>query len=256
LLCKNSTRDYFNAEMDSTDNFNEPPGGILWETGENVKDFITSIVKAIGGLVFSLIDGALFVSTGDGSSYNSVDSHAFWVQDINNLSGKLLRIDGTSLWISQMQWFNQQLILSHFYSYLIHSTWTGKVCQATHTMKEMPPQTEPRFINLLRYRNPWHLSIDASSGWVFIWDVGWSTWEEINSGDVSGANQGWQFFREESEKVLFRWTDMQTLSRVKNSLLKKTQKIKWFHQFMLSTIRLMVSMQSQVTHHYFHLDVL
>jgi hypothetical protein len=29
LLCKNSTRDYFNAEMDSTDNFNEPPGGIL-----------------------------------------------------------------------------------------------------------------------------------------------------------------------------------------------------------------------------------
>ena len=54
--------------MASTDNFNEPPGGILWETGENVKDFITSIVKAIGGLVFSLIDGALFVSTGDGSS--------------------------------------------------------------------------------------------------------------------------------------------------------------------------------------------
>ena len=41
------------------------------------KTLSLAIVKAIGGLVFSLIDGALFVSTGDGSSYNSVDSHAF-----------------------------------------------------------------------------------------------------------------------------------------------------------------------------------
>jgi hypothetical protein len=99
LLGKNSTRDYFNAEADSTDNFNEPPGGILRETGENVKDFIASDCQShtVGGLVFSPIDGALFVSTGDGSSYNSVDRRAFRVQDIDNLSGKLLRIDCTSL---------------------------------------------------------------------------------------------------------------------------------------------------------------
>lgn len=55
------------------------------------------------------------------------------------------------------------------------------------------------------------------------------------------------FLMEELEKVLFRLMDMQTLLRVKNSLLKKTQKIKWLHQFMLSTIRLMISSNAIVS---------
>lgn len=88
LLSKNSTRGYFNAEVDSTDNFNEPPGGILQETGENVKDFIASDCQS------HTIRG--FVCFHD-SSYNCVNRHAFQVQDIDNLSGKLLQIDGTSL---------------------------------------------------------------------------------------------------------------------------------------------------------------
>ena len=44
------------------------------------------------------------------------------------------------------------------------------------------------------YRNPWRLSVDATSGRVFVGDVGWSTWEEVNSGEAPGANQGWPFY--------------------------------------------------------------
>lgn len=42
-------------------------------------------------------------------------------------------------------------------------------------------------------RNPWRFSFDASSGALWIGDVGQASWEEINvvAGDKSGVNYGW-----------------------------------------------------------------
>jgi glucose/arabinose dehydrogenase len=92
LLGKNSIREYFNPFVDLTVDFAEPQGGFV--DGEYVQDFINSdsLSHTVGGLAFHP-DGSLFVSLGDGASYNRVDPRAWRVMDENSLAGKVLRID-------------------------------------------------------------------------------------------------------------------------------------------------------------------
>jgi len=165
LLGKNSIREFFNPEVDSTNDFNEPPAGVL-PNGEYVPDFITSdsTSHTVGGLVFSPIDNTLYVSTGDGASYNTVDRRTFRVQDIDNLSGKVLRINPLN---------GEGLPDNPFYNGDVRAD-RSKVFQ-------------------LGLRNPWRLSVDYLSGQLFIGEVGWITWEEVNAGQA-GANFGWPYY--------------------------------------------------------------
>ncbi|MCC5623034.1 Calx-beta domain-containing protein, partial [Nostoc sp. CHAB 5715] len=61
---------------------------------QNVQNFIAtdSESHSVGSVRFGT-DGSLFVSLGDGTSYNGIDPRGIRVQDVNNLSGKMLRID-------------------------------------------------------------------------------------------------------------------------------------------------------------------
>jgi len=170
LLGKNSTREYFNAEVDSTIDFDEPPGGINQTTGENVQDFVATdcASHSIGSLVFSPIDNALFVSTGDATSYNRADPRTGGrVQDIDNLSGKILRIHPLS---------GEGLPDNPFY--------------------DDDPNANRAKVFHLGLRNPFRISVDKVTGQLFVGDVGWRRWEEINSVPVgtSGANFGWPYY--------------------------------------------------------------
>jgi glucose/arabinose dehydrogenase len=93
LLGKNSTWNNFNAFVNSTNDFTEAPAGINPD-GSSVQDFIASDSEShtVGAVEFGP-DGALYVTIGDGASYNQRDARAVRVQDIDNLSGKVLRID-------------------------------------------------------------------------------------------------------------------------------------------------------------------
>src|SRR6185503_1270180 len=97
-------------------------------------------------------DGKLYVAVGD--DRNGANS-----QSLTNLFGKVLRInsDGT---IPQDNPFN--------------STALGK----------------NKAIWTLGLRNPFSFAFDATSGRMFINDVGEETWEEINDG-IAGSNYGW-----------------------------------------------------------------
>jgi glucose/arabinose dehydrogenase len=164
LLGKNSTRDYFNAEVDSTNNFEEKPGGIV--NGENVRDFVASDCQShtVGSLAFSPSGDVLYVSTGDGASYNAVDRRADRVQDIDNLSGKILRIDPIS---------GEGLSTNPFY--------------------DGDPDANRAKVYQLGLRNPFRISMDTLTGQLYIGEVGWSTWEEVNAGGP-GANFGWPYY--------------------------------------------------------------
>lgn len=182
LLGKNSTWQYIvRPDSDSTDvTKNYAPSGIInKKTGQlftsmddylnnlddavNVEDFIAtdSQSHSVGSLQFGS-DGSLFVSIGDGTSYNRVDPRAIRVQDNNNLSGKILRIDPI----------------------------TGEGLSDNPYYDASNPNSNASKVWNSGLRNPFRFTVNQKTNTPYIGDVGWNTWEEINVG-TKGANFGW-----------------------------------------------------------------
>lgn len=171
LLGENSTWENFNGFVNSTFDFDEPPAGEN-EDGTYLQDFIPTDSEShtVGGLAFG-INGELFVSTGDAASFNRVDVRADRVQDIDSLSGKVLRIDPiTGDGLSDNPFFNGDVDANR-----------SKVYQ-------------------YGLRNPFRISVDQVTGQLYVGDVGWSRWEEINAAGP-GANFGWPFFEGRSGEL-------------------------------------------------------
>jgi glucose/arabinose dehydrogenase len=172
LLGTNSTWDNFNGFVNSTSDFDEPPAGILAD-GSNLRDFIASDSEShtIGGIDFGT-DGNLFVSIGDGTSYNRVDPRTVRVQDIDNLSGKILRIDPiTGQGVSDNPFYNGD------------------------------PNANRSKVYQLGLRNPFRITVNPNDGQLFIGDVGWTQWEEVNAGGP-GDNFGWPYYEGGSDVSL------------------------------------------------------
>ena len=164
LMGTNSTWDNFNGFVDSTVDLDEPQGG-LNPDGTYVQDFLAadSQSHAIGSLRFGP-DGALYVSNGDGASYNSADPRAARVLDIDSLSGKILRIDPLT---------GEGLVDNPFY--------------------DGDPNSNRSKVYQLGLRNPYRFGIDSVDGQVYVSDVGWFTTEELNAAGP-GADFGWPYY--------------------------------------------------------------
>jgi glucose/arabinose dehydrogenase len=201
LLGKNSLWQYTShPEVDSTVDFTTLPSGIVngsnvtasaaliedadtgnvgkdysatdtnFDSNNNIRDYLAgdSDSHSIGQIKFGL-DGSLYVTVGDGTSYNSVDWRATRVQDVDNLSGKLLRIDPIT---------GQGYADNPFYNNDLNSN-RSKVWS-------------------LGLRNPFRFTIDPKTGNPYLGDVGWNTWEEINVA-TKGSNFGWPYFEGPSQ---------------------------------------------------------
>lgn len=105
-------------------------------------------------------DGKLYVSIGESASYDQIDQKAFRAQNLDSLSGKILRInkDGTAPADNPFYTGNPNDNRSKVYAYGM--------------------------------RNPFRLSIHPATGKVLVGDVGWNLWEEINV-VKPGSNLGW-----------------------------------------------------------------
>lgn len=167
LLGANSTWENFNGFANSTNDFEEPPAGED-EWGNYLQDFIPSDSEShtVGSLAFG-IDGMLFVSIGDGASYNRVDPRADRVQHADSLSGKVLRIDPI----------------------------TGEGVAGNPYFEEGvdDPNANRSKVYQMGLRNPFRISVDSETGQLYVGDVGWTKWEEINAAGA-GANFGWPFY--------------------------------------------------------------
>ena len=153
-----------NGAVDSTSNISIRSSERDAATGELIDDYlkVDSRSHAGGALEFGP-DDALYVSTGDGTSFGTTDPRSVDVQNIGSLSGKILRIDPlTGEGLSDNPFFTGDA-----------SDNASKVYQ-------------------LGLRNPFSMSFDAE-GRLLITDTGWNNWEEINSGGP-GANFGWPFY--------------------------------------------------------------
>jgi glucose/arabinose dehydrogenase len=196
LLGENSTWQYTSRpDSDSTDNFSTLPSGIAngstikppanliedpdpanlgrdyssadtdFTNNNNIRDYLAgdSQSHSIGSVQFGT-DGSLYVTVGDGTSYNGTDWRATRVQDIDNLSGKLLRIDPiTGQGLSDNPFYNGNSASNR------SKVWS------------------------YGFRNPFRFAIQPTTGIPFIGDVGWNTWEEVNAA-VKGGNYGWPYF--------------------------------------------------------------
>jgi glucose/arabinose dehydrogenase len=164
LLGTNSTWSNFNGFINSTYDINAPQAGKN-TNGTYIRDFINSDSEShtVGSLAFA-IDGSLYVSIGDGASYNRVDPRATRVQDIDSLSGKILRINP----------LNGQ-------GYTNNPFYNGD------------PNSNRSKVYQYGLRNPFRISVNRSTGQLFVGDVGWTQWEEVNSAPA-GANYGWPYY--------------------------------------------------------------
>lgn len=63
----------------------------------------------------------------------------------------------------------------------------GKILELD--VRATPPEVRPYALGM---RNPWRFAFDGSDIWVG--DVGWRTWEEINRISAAGGNYGWPIY--------------------------------------------------------------
>jgi glucose/arabinose dehydrogenase len=131
---------------------------------QNVRDYLATDGRthSIGFVDFGP-DDYLYFSNGDGTSANFVDPRAVRIQDIDNLSGKVLRIDPISgQGVPSNPYFNGDADSNRSKVF-----YYGK-------------------------RNPFRFTFDPATGLPVVGDVGWNSWEEINTGPA-GSNFGWPY---------------------------------------------------------------
>jgi glucose/arabinose dehydrogenase/chitodextrinase len=130
--------------------------------GAPVQDCIPSDENShtIGTVAFAP-DGSLFAGAGDGSDYTTVDPRALRAQMLDSLAGKILRIDPI----------------------------TGAGLPDNPFYEPGNPHSNRSKVWAYGLRNPFRFTVRPGTTEAYVGDVGWSNWEEINTG--KGANFGW-----------------------------------------------------------------
>jgi glucose/arabinose dehydrogenase len=132
---------------------------------QNIRDYLASDGDShSNGAVHFGADGWLYLTNGDGTSYNFADPRSVRVQDINNLSGKVLRIDPI----------------------------TGAGVPGNPFFDVNNPNSNRSKVFYSGIRNAYRFTFDPITNLPVIGDVGWTSWEEINTG-APGSNFGWPY---------------------------------------------------------------
>lgn len=116
-------------------------------------------------------DGKLYATIGDGASYFSVDSLALRALNLDQLPGKVLRLNDDGSAPTDNPFYNGPTAIR------------SKVWQ-------------------YGLRNPFKATFRPSTGRLYISDVGWNDWEELDSAPA-GASFGWPCWEGNSRQPLY-----------------------------------------------------
>ncbi len=161
LLGSQSTLENLSG-LDLKNSYERPTCG---DHGTYVRDCLPADENShsIGTVLFGP-DGMLYVGNGDGCDFLNARPACTRALDIDSLSGKILRVDPMT---------GRGLPDNPFY--------------------DGDPDSNRSKVYQLGLRNPFRFSFDAPTGSLYVGDVGWNVWEEINRAGP-GANFGWPCF--------------------------------------------------------------
>jgi len=165
ILGKNSRPEYI-APPPSSPEITYPERASCMTTltmaGTPIQDCIPvdSLSHTAGTLMFGA-DGMLMASIGDGANYDFPSTVAFNAQNLDAMSGRIVRVDPD----------------------------TGEGVPGNPFFDPANPGSNRSKVWSLGYRNPFRFTINPANGQVYSGDVGTSYYEEINVG--KGGNFGW-----------------------------------------------------------------
>ena len=134
------------------------------DTGAYVQDCIPADTKSHnGGAVMFGPDGMLYFSHGEGSHWTYTDPRSFRAQDLDSMAGKVFRVDPIT---------GQGLASNPYY--------------------DGNPDSNRSKAYTIGFRNPFRFALHPVTGEIYVSDVGWELWEELNVG--AGKNFGWPCF--------------------------------------------------------------
>ena len=151
-----------------------------------------------GSLMFGT-DGTLLATTGDGASYNLVDagssSDTYWSQALT---------DGIIRPAENVGAFRSQLVNCLNGKVLRLDPNTGNGVASNPWFDPAQPRAPRSRVWALGLRNPYRCTLKPGSGstdpaagdpgTIFIGDVQWNTWEDLNVCTEGGQNFGWPLF--------------------------------------------------------------
>lgn len=168
--------------------------------GETKKNGIPILHEShgIGSLVFAA-DGTLLASAGDGASYNSADvgnlAETYYAQAI---------IDSIIRPNENVGAFKSQMINSYNGKILRIDPVTGNGISSNPFYNAAAPRSAQSRVWALGFRNPYRFTVRPNTGStnpatgdigeLYVGDVGWNTYEELNIIKTGGSNCGWPLF--------------------------------------------------------------
>src|SRR5690606_11667810 len=167
-----------------------------------------------GGLVFAQ-DGTLLLTSGDGASYTDPDggnlSYTYYTQAL---------ADGIITPAENVGAFRSQLLNSHSGKLLRINPENGDGMSSNPFYDASAPRSPKSRVWALGLRNPFRMTVKPGSGStnpsagdigeIFIGDVGWSAWEEMNVAKVPGSNFGWPIY--EGHEIMSSYNNLSTLN--------------------------------------------
>jgi glucose/arabinose dehydrogenase/PKD repeat protein len=155
---------------------------------------------SIGSLVFAT-DGTLMVSAGDGASYNSIDAGAIRPSD----SYMQQALDNNIITDEEnVGAFRSQMLNSHSGKLLRINPANGNGVSSNPFYSAEDPRSPKSRVWALGFRNPFRFtlrpgtgstdSLTGDIGEIYIGDVGWGAYEELNIIKAAGMNCGWPIF--------------------------------------------------------------
>jgi PKD repeat protein len=126
-------------------------------------------LHSVAGLRFAADGNSLFVGLGDGNSNGVISGQSLIAQDLDQLNGKILRIDPS----------------------------TGLGLPSNPYYQAGAPGSVRSRVFAWGFRNPFRFTVDPTNGTLYVGDVGWNTWEMFQvfplstSNPVVERNAGW-----------------------------------------------------------------